>query len=400
MNTTGPAALLLMVVLAPPSDRQPWPRHTIDDSSRGADGVRLADVNGDGRLDVATGWEEGGVVRAYLHPGPRAAAQRWPAVTVGRARSVEDAVFVDLDADGAVDVVSCCQGGNRTVYFHWAPRNARQCENPKAWRTEPVRCTAHRQWWMFALPLQVDGRFGTDLIVGSKGSGASISWLQSPADARDATGWTLHPLYEAGWIMSLQAHDLDGDGDLDILASDRKGPRRGVLWLENPGTGGAVTSRWNEHRIGGEGSQVMFLAVGDLDHDGHRDIVCAVKGQALLRLEQRAGPLDQWETSRIALPPGCGTGKGIAMGDIDGDGRCDVVFSCEGAAGGRSGVRWLSFDRSPDETVWRDHEISGAAGVKFDRIELLDIEADGDLDVLACEERDNLGVFWYENPHR
>ncbi|MCP4194102.1 MAG: hypothetical protein GY768_26125, partial [Planctomycetaceae bacterium] len=31
-----------------------WQRHTIDDSSRGADGVRLMDVNGDGLMDIAT----------------------------------------------------------------------------------------------------------------------------------------------------------------------------------------------------------------------------------------------------------------------------------------------------------------------------------------------------------
>ena len=36
-----------------------WTRHTIDNSSRGADGVRFLDVNGDGLEDIATGWEEG-----------------------------------------------------------------------------------------------------------------------------------------------------------------------------------------------------------------------------------------------------------------------------------------------------------------------------------------------------
>jgi hypothetical protein len=51
---------------------------------------------------------------------------------------------------------------------------------------------------------------------------------------------------------------------------------------------------------------------------------------------------------------------------------------------------------SPD---WLPHEISGRKeGIKFDRIELLDLDADGDLDVITCEERDNLGVIWYENP--
>ena len=53
------------------ADRGPaWARHTVDASSRGADGVRLADVDGDGLPDVATGWEEGGRVRVCLNPGP------------------------------------------------------------------------------------------------------------------------------------------------------------------------------------------------------------------------------------------------------------------------------------------------------------------------------------------
>ena len=32
-------------------------------------------------------------------------------------------------------------------------------------------------------------------------------------------------------------------------------------------------------------------------------------------------------------------------------------------------------------------------------IDVLDLDMDGDLDVMTCEERENLGVVWYENPH-
>lgn len=39
-----------------------------------------------------------------------------------------------------------------------------------------------------------------------------------------------------------------------------------------------------------------------------------------------------------------------------------------------------------------------AKGVKFDRIELLDLGADGDLDVATSEEFTRLGVICYENP--
>ena len=65
--------------------QQPWARHTIDNSSQGADGVRLADVNGDGPEDITSGWEEGGKIRVYLNPGAARAAQPWPVVNVGAA---------------------------------------------------------------------------------------------------------------------------------------------------------------------------------------------------------------------------------------------------------------------------------------------------------------------------
>ena len=62
-------------------------------------------------------------------------------------------------------------------------------------------------------------------------------------------------------------------------------------------------------------------------------------------------------------------------------------------------MRWLSWTNSPTETIWKDHEIAGEPGIKYDRVVMHDIDGDGDLDALCCEERDQLGVFWYENPY-
>ena len=374
---------------------QPWQRHTIDNSSRGADGVRLADVNGDDLQDIVTGWEEGGVIRVYINPGRKLAKQTWPAVTVGKVKSPEDAVFADLDGDGATDVVSSCEGRTRTMFIHWAPSDRKKYMDASSWQTASIPCTEQKQMWMFALPMQVDGRHGLDLIVSSKGGGATIGWLQAPEDPRDVAAWKFHTLYNAGWIMSLQAHDMDGDGDQDVLASDRKGKNRGILWLENPGAKQTQSGvAWKIHRAGASDREVMFLTVTDLDQNGQGDVLCTVRGNGISLLKRDRETNPEWRHQEIAMPPNCGTGKGVAVDDIDLDGNLDIVFSCENASGGKSGMRWLSNEGGQ----WQDHEISGPKGVKFDRIELLDLDGDGDRDVICCEERDNLGVIWYENP--
>lgn len=375
----------------------PWARHTIDDSSKGADGVRLADINGDSLPDIATGWEEGGVVRAYLNPGYTKVKQKWPAVTVGGVRSAEDAVFVDLDGDGAADVVSSCEGGTKSMFIHWAPKESSSLLDSSKWLTEVIPATAKKQSWMYALPMQIDDRNGTDLIVGSKGKNGSIGWLQNPKNARDLSNWKYHKLQDAGWIMSLIAIDMNKDGRDDILASDRKGQRRGIYWLERPEASAAEDrQKWKRHNVGGHDHEIKFISYGDLDQDGTSDIIAIDKKSIIWFSAHKTG----WKKHSIPLPDGVGGGKSAAVLDVNLDGKNDLVFSCEGADGPLSGMRWLSWKDSPFDKEWQSHEIAGEPGIKYDRIVPYDVDGDGDLDIFCCEERDQLGVFWYENPFK
>ncbi|MEX2140647.1 MAG: VCBS repeat-containing protein [Pirellulales bacterium] len=381
----------------------PWARHAIDDSSRGADGVRLGDINGDGRLDITTGWEEGARVRVYLQPAAGKVKDRWPAVTVGEARSPEDAMFVDFNGDGVLDVVSSCEGNTRTVFVHFAPRDQSKLLDPASWRTEAIAATVNKQQWMYAMPLDMDGQRGIDVIIGSKGKNAGIGWLESPDNPRNVAAWKYHRLRDAGWIMSLEAVDIDGDGDLDVLASDRKGDKRGVFWLENAGHSAEAVNRWRVHTIGGEDHEVMFLEYADFDGDGRQEIVVAAKPRRVLVFARADDPRKRWTADIIELQGNLGNAKAVRVTDVDLDGRADVLLSCEGATGGKSGVAWFSREQTSDaaaKSPWTMHDISGPPGTKFDRIELVDLDNDGDLDVITCEEAENLGVIWYENPAR
>ena len=375
-----------------------WKRHTIDSSDRGAgkrgaDGVRILDVNGDGRLDITTGWEEGGAVVVYLNPGPDKAHGRWPSVTVGSVKGVEDAVSVDLDGDGAIDVVSCAEGKLNNVFVHWAPKSKIDYLETKSWKTEAFPESTGRRW-MFAMPMDVNRDGRVDLVVGSKNDDAMIGWLENPENSRDTAAWKLHPLAKASWIMSIQSVDLDADNHPDILYSDRFGKEPGIYWLKNPGNS---TGTWKRRLVGGKNKQVMFLTSGKLlPDDTTTTVICATLNGELVCCESES--TGKWNETILPLPFGLKAGKGVAIADINGDARPDIVTTAEAQREKDDMIAVSWKENRPDG--WVDHAISDQQGRKFDRIEMLDLDGDGDLDLLTCEEVHDLGVFWYENPTR
>ena len=95
-----------------------------------------------------------------------------------------------------------------------------------------------------------------------------------------------------------------------------------------------------------------------------------------------------------------GTAKSVRVTDMS---TMRFVFSCEQANGAKTGIVEVWPDRS--STTARSggrrlsiRDISGPKGVKYDLLQLFDMDGDGDQDVITCEERENLGVVWYENP--
>jgi hypothetical protein len=373
-----------------------WNRHAIDrpDSKagrKGADGVRLGDLNKDGLLDIVTGWEEGSAVRVCLNPGPEAARNPWTGITVGRVRSTEDAVFADLDGDGRTDVVSSAEGSTRTVFAHWAPVADQDLTDETLWQTTAFPKTANQQLWMFCYPHDLDHDGDLDLFLGSKGNNASISWLENPGhgSARAVETWKLHRIHNAAWIMTLTV--FQSEGRKYLLASDRKGSNAGIylfpLLDESPWIGKAKL-------IGASGEEVMFVDVAHLDDDEKLDIIASIKPNQTRVYYQPETALSPWiDVSDLDPFPQdrYGTAKAVKVADLTGDRIPDFVISCENAQGGKHGV----FTSNVFSEI---SEISGTEGAKFDRLELLDLDDDGDLDVITCEERQQLGVFWYENP--
>src|SRR5690606_11426003 len=191
----------------------------------GSDGVKLADVNHDGFPDLLSGFEEGGVSRIYIHPGYEKSQKYWKYIEVP-SPDVEDALLIDLDNDSSIDLVTASEGRTNQIIFHWAPEDPSQYMDVSSWKSEVVPAMDDISAWMFVLPMDMDGKNGMDLIVGSKRKGgeseddqAILGWLKCPPNPRNISGWEFFPLSSAGWVMSLDLMDMDDDGFLDI---DRK----------------------------------------------------------------------------------------------------------------------------------------------------------------------------------
>ncbi|MDF1656074.1 MAG: VCBS repeat-containing protein [Verrucomicrobiales bacterium] len=395
---TVTVTLIFLIILAAANtlSAADWERHTIDPASgidhrSGADGIRPADINGDGLIDFVTGWEQGNAIRFCLNPGPEKVKEPWEATTVAKVTSAEDAVFADLDGDGVLDVITATEGKRRTVFVSWAPNEQERITDSTAWKTSAFPETKNKQWWMYTLPLDVDLDGDIDLLLGSKSSGASLTWLENPGHkrARTLTAWETHRLFDVGWIMSLRL--LEENGKRNVVFSDRKGLHSGVFLLpllqEEPWFGKPVC-------IGAPNEEVMFLDLAYLDDDEKLDVVAAIRPRGIKILYQPDKPLSLWEDTADLdpIPEGkFGEAKAVRVGDLDGDAIPDFAITCEHADGKKRGVLWSN--------VFSEYfPISNERGVKFDRIELIDLDADGDLDLVTCEEKTGLGVIWFENP--
>jgi hypothetical protein len=128
----------------------------------------------------------------------------------------------------------------------------------------------------------------------------------------------------------------------------------------------------------------------DLDGDGMQDSLTTGKqnGNSSVLVFRRTGKNTKYT---ILLPANTGTVKRIAVGDIDADNRLDIVVACEAADRDKQRIFWLKAKHSQAYLEWNSFDISGTSGIKNEDIRLVDLDDDGDLDVLV-------GVSWYENP--
>lgn len=395
----------------------------------GSDGLVMADLDKDGHLDIVSVHESDTYYDSGKHGHIRIAfgsgdPDVWENITLAEgaeAAAAEDVDVADVNGDGYLDIIAAVELAH-LIYFQNPGKDIRKTH----WERVIPAVTQNKGSYIrvFFADFNQDGKW--EAVAPNKGSQegnaeeskpSPISWFEIPDNPLDGDKWIEHELTRVLVPINSQPIDFDGDGDMDIMAGSRGEGK--IFWYEN-------TSKeeisFVEHAIQVEGSAKepqdrllphtnisgFNMEYYDLNQDGRLDILLTEgRFEHLVYLEQPADPNQTWKLHKIGdvLPD---LMVGFSLADINADGYPDIMAGSysmgprdeDGEVDETYPLGRLAWFEHPGDIAkpWIRHEISRRKRGMFDKFIPQDMDGDGDLDFVSTRGNSHPfdGVFWLE----
>lgn len=411
-----------------------WVEHRIDDEEkagglrlRGADGLEAADLDGDGNLDIVSVHEDSNHIRLAFGTGDPG---KWELITLAGGdfvEGVEDPAIGDVNGDKSPDLLFACEGGSIVYFQNPGIESGAAVRDPKQWKFCLPKVAMGKGSWIrvYLADLNGDGKpeaTATNKSIKMHGGFGSmdvppspVSWFNIPDNPLDDKAWVENQLGKFLVPVNSRPVDLDGDGDLDILAGSRGESRMVIFENEN-----ADPPRFKKRPINVTNRSVpekprlpkklsgMVLAFADLNKDGRLDIITFETPWSIVWLEQPGNWEQPWTIHPIgaAFPD---SPTALTLYDINGDGRLDLFtggYSQDprnhdlpepGVLYRAGGIFWFE---QPEElsAPWKRHYVSRRMRGMFDAFIPLDLNGDGLIDFVGTRGNSGEydGLIWLE----
>ncbi|HEY52192.1 MAG TPA: VCBS repeat-containing protein [Caldilineae bacterium] len=223
-------------------------------------GAAVARFAPDRSLGAALSWHDGGPGVQMLSIPADPVSDRWPVILASPITQAEALSVADIDRDGDPDLLLGTRWLRNDLPQAWTPFTLHAPSPPN---NQPDRNRL----------ADIDGDGRLDAVIGYEAANKPrhLAWYKQPADP--TAFWSEHIIATIAGPMSLDVADMDGDGDLDVIAGEHRPakPAKASLFLFENQDGHGL--HWKRHRIHQGDEHHDGAQVVDIDNDGDLDII-------------------------------------------------------------------------------------------------------------------------------